>query len=111
MPITKKGEGRVSKSRQRGRQSASGDCSYPRVLPVNIDTIEVVVFDEVGDIGGHGQTISGSDAFPENHVSARVSRKRPPTYRQNAFCALDFLKLVEFIGCCDVGNLDHIGRG
>lgn len=94
----------------RQRRRESGDCSYPRVLPVNIDAIEVVVFDEIGDVGGHGQTVGGSDAFPKNHVSAWVGGKCPAANGKNAFCALDLSEQVELVGGCFVRNLDLIGR-
>lgn len=48
------------------------ECSYPRILPVNVDAIQVIVVDKVGNISGHSKTIGGSDALAKDHVGARI---------------------------------------
>ncbi len=87
------------------------ECSYPRILPVNVDAIEAILVDEVGNVGGHGQTIGGSDALTKDHISARVGGKIPTTDGQDAPRALDPSEDVELVGGRRAGDLNRIGRG
>lgn len=95
-------------------KSKGDDNTYSWILPVDIDAVEVMVLDEVGNVGGHCQPISRSDTVTENHVRARIGGKCPSTDRQDTRCAYDLFEQVELVGGTRrgaVGDLDLIRRG
>lgn len=114
MPKTRKSKCQLGIPTQRVMKSKGDDNTYSWILPVDIDAVEVMVLDEVGNVGGHCQPISRSDTVTENHVRARIGGKCPSTDRQDTRCAYDLFEQVELVGGTRrgaVGDLDLIRRG
>lgn len=73
MPKPLKSKCQLAIPTQRGMKGEGGDNTYSWILPVNVDAVEVIVVDEVGNIGSHRQPVGRSDAITENHIGARIS--------------------------------------
>jgi hypothetical protein len=52
-----------------------GEVGRSGVFPVDIDAIEIVFLDEVGDFGGHGETVGKHNAVAEDGVGLRIVRE------------------------------------
>jgi len=46
--------------------------TYPRVLPVNVNTIEIILKDKIGHVCRHGVRIIRRHTFAEDHISGWI---------------------------------------
>ena len=81
-----------------------------RVFPVDIDTVEIMLLDKIGDAGGHLQAVGWLDTFAEDVVGVGVGREGPATESQDPFDILEALELAEFIRRQGVANQDLVRR-
>ena len=82
--------------------------TYPRILPVNIHAVEVIVDNKVRNISSHSQTIRRRDTIPKDHIGTRIRRERPPPDRQDARRALDLLEKPKLIHAALVRQLHRV---
>src|SRR3569833_45244 len=69
--------------------------TYARILPVNVDSIQAVCVDEIGNVLGKSLTVGRGGPVAEDLIRSRVGREGPATKRQNLFYALEALELLE----------------
>lgn len=70
-------------------------CS--RILPIKVQSIQVMPFEKLDDIVGKQKTIARRDAISENGLCIHVGRKGPATKWQYSFHAPEVNKLVKLV--------------
>lgn len=84
------------------------NTTYTRVFPINVNAIEVVILDEVGNVGRQLHTVGGRSSLAKDLVRLGLSRKVPSTKRENLLRAAKIPKVVELVLHHVVANADLV---
>lgn len=82
--------------------------TYTRVFPINVNAIEVVVLDEVGNVGRQLHAVGGRSSLAKDLVRLGLCRKVPSTKRENLLGPAKIPKVVELVLRHVVANADLV---